>query len=206
MSQMSYEAAYPDIPILPRSRNWWAWLKGSAAECIHLEDQAEWVATLLPDTLYLRGKRVTQREPTRPEIALCKSCLIGAVSPELRQHAGRIIAFEPDPEIFTQYFYVGSLDFQHAGVAPDVASAIEKRLTQCLGTCIHCPQTASWLWLPRDQVSSLDEAEAIGTAPGEPMCAEHGTQKLCATFDNIPEASLFYVNLPYGEAGAYLWI
>ena len=63
MARISYEAAYPRIDFLPRSRNWWAWLKGSPAECIHLDNHAEFVATVLPDTLYLRGKRAPRRDP-----------------------------------------------------------------------------------------------------------------------------------------------
>ena len=205
LTHMSYESAYPSIPILPRSRNWWAWLKGSAAECAHLEHESEWVATLLPDTLYLRGKRVVQRDPARPEIVLCRTCFTDTLGPELYQYPGLVVAFEPDPDIFTQYFYVAEPDFAAAGVAPEVAAAIEKRLTQGFGACARCAKIATWLWFPRDHVSSLDEVEKIAAA-GEPLCATHGARQLCETFEQIQEANLFYVNLPYGEAGAYLWI
>jgi hypothetical protein len=203
---MSHESAYPGIRILPRSRNWWAWLKGSAAECIHLQHETEWVATLLPDILYLRGRRVVRRDPARPEIVLCRRCLTDTVAPELRQYPGRVVAFQPDAEIFTQYFFVAGLDFEAAGLAPDVAAAIENRLAQGFGTCIRCLQTATWLWFPQDQVASLDEVEKIAEAAGEPFCAEHGARQLVEAFEGIPEANLFYVNLPYGDAGAYLWI
>lgn len=206
LSQMSHEAAYPSVQILPRSRNWWAWLKGSPAECIHLEHDAEWLATLLPDTLYLRGKRVTQRDPARPEVVLCRSCLTGTLASELTRYPGFVVAFEPDPEIFTQYFFVANPDFGPAGVAPDVAGAIEKRLAEGFGSCVRCQQLATWLWFPRDQVASLDEVEKITGAAGETLCAAHGARRLCDSFEAIPEANLFYVNLPYGESGAYLWI
>jgi len=203
---MSHEAAYPGIRILPRSRNWWAWLKGSPAECIHLEHEAEWVATLLPDTLYLREKRVVQRDPARPEVVLCRTCLTDTLESELTQYPGRIVAFQPDPELLTQYFFVASADFHAAGVAPEVTAAIDNRLAQGFETCVRCKGTATWLWFPRDQVASLDEVEKIAEAAGEPLCAEHGARRLCETFEDIPEANLFYVNMPYQEAGAYLWI
>jgi hypothetical protein len=29
---------------------------------------------------------------------------------------------------------------------------------------------------------------------------------LLAAFERIAEANVFYMNLPYGEAGAYVWI
>ena len=48
--------------------------------------------------------------------------------------------------------------------------------------------------------------EQIGQARGEALCGEHGARKLWNTFEAIPEANLFYMNLPYGEAGAYVWI
>ena len=41
---------------------------------------------------------------------------------------------------------------------------------------------------------------------GESLCARHGARKLCDAFAKLPDANLFYVNLPYGDAGAYLWI
>ena len=206
MSQLSHESAYPGIRLLPRSRNWWAWLKGSAPECIHLEQDASWVATLLPDTLYLRGKRVLQRDPARPEIVLCRACLTETLEAELVQYPGRVVAFEPDPEIFTQYFFVAGGDFTAAGLAPDVEAAIEARLAQGFGACAQCAEGATWLWLPRNQVASLDDVEQIGSVEGEPLCSAHGAARLSDAFEDMQQANLFYVNLPYGESGAYLWI
>ena len=52
----SYEEAYPGIRLLPSSRNWWAKLKGVPAECVHLYDEQSFMASLVPDTLYVRGK------------------------------------------------------------------------------------------------------------------------------------------------------
>jgi len=206
LANLSHEAAYPGIEFLPSSRNWWAWLKGSPAECIHLDREAPWVATLLPDTLYLRGKKATRRDPVRPEVSLCLDCLAGTVRAELRDYDGRVAAFEPDPEMFTQYFFIATPDFEAAGVAPEVAAAIEKRLASACGDCAECGQRASWLWFSRDQIASLDEVDRIGDAPGEALCAAHGSEKMLASFEKIPEANLFYMNLPYGEAGGYFWI
>jgi len=58
----------------------------------------------------------------------------------------------------------------------------------------------------RSAVPSLDEVGRIATAGAEEYCARHGAEKLCAAFAQVPDANLFYVNAPYGEAGAYLWI
>ncbi|MGH9690844.1 MAG: hypothetical protein ACRD4C_07145 [Candidatus Acidiferrales bacterium] len=206
MSQISHEAAYPRLRFLPSSRNWWAWLKGSPAECVHLAEKTEWMATLLPDTLYLRGKRAPQRDPVRPEVSLCLDCLRATVASELEEYPGRVVAFEPDPEIFTQYFFVATPDFGPAGLSPVVAAAIENRLAQTPGACVRCAEPATWLWFAREQITSLDEVEKIGEATGEPLCSLHGARKLWDTFENIHEANLFYMNLPYGEAGAYVWI
>jgi hypothetical protein len=204
--QIPYETAYPKLEFSPRSRNWWAWLKGSAPECIHLENDTQWIVTVLPDTLYLRGKRAVRRDPSRPEVSLCRACLAETFTQEISEYPGRVIAFEPDPEIVTQYFFVSKPDFEAAGLSPETAEAIERRLAQDLGECERCPRAATWLWFSRDRVQSLDETEQVGDAPGERFCAEHGTWKLWETFSHIPEANLFYMNLPYDEAGAYVWI
>lgn len=205
MPLISHEEAYPGIQFLPRSRNWWAWLKGAPPECIHLDSENAWIAALLPDTLYLRGKRAARRDPVRPEVSLCRACLLETISGELEAYLGRVVAFEPDPA-FTQYFFVGVPDFEPAGLAPGVASAIKKRLLDNRQACKICEQWATWLWFSREEIASLDEVEKIGTAAGEPLCAAHGARKLCEAFENIPEANVFYMNLPYGEAGAYVWI
>jgi hypothetical protein len=206
LAQIGYDEAYPRIRFLPSSRNWWAWLKGSPAECVHLGEPSDWMATLLPDTLYLRGKRAARRDPARPEVSLCRDCLRATVTGELEEFPGRVVAFEPDPEIFTQYFFVGAPDFDAAGLAPETAAAIERRLAQPPGHCARCAEPATWLWFPRGDVASLDEAEKISEAAGEPLCPVHGARKLCDAFEEIPEANLFYMNLPYGDAGAYVWI
>ncbi len=202
----SSEAAYPGIEFSRRSRNWWSWLKGTPPECVHLENDAGWVATLLPDTLYLRGKRSVTRDLARPEVSLCRECLIDVVEPEFAAYSGRVVAFEADPEIFTQYFFVAAPDFERAGLKLEVGEAIQSRLEQTDQTCATCARPATWLWLSREQVGSLDETERIREAPGEWLCAEHGAQNLCRAFERISEVNLFYINLPYGEAGAYVWI
>ena len=55
LAQVPYETAYPRVEILPSSRNWWAKLKGTAAECIHTRDECAWIAALLPDILVKGG-------------------------------------------------------------------------------------------------------------------------------------------------------
>jgi len=206
LPSLRFETAYPQIDILPSSRNWWAWLKGTPAECVHVRTEPAWIATLLPDTLYLRGKRALRREPPRPEISLCRECLLETIAGDLQRFEGRMVAFEPDPEIFTQYFFVARPDFEAAGLAPETSAAIEARLAQTGVRCGECSRKATWLWIPREELASLDESDRIRTSPGEWFCAAHGARKLTDAFEKIPEANLFYMNLPYGEAGAYVWI
>jgi len=206
LARTTYEAAYPEIKIAPRSRNWWARLKGTPAECIHLDSQHAWMATLLPDTLYLRGKGVKQRDPVRPEVSLCRECLLGIATGELRGYRGRVVAFEPDADTFSQYFFVAAPDFETAGLKPEVASAIGKRLAEDSQRCAECAKPATWLWFSREHVASLDDVARIREAPGEWYCPEHGAGMLCVAFKRIAEANVFYMNLPYGEAGAYVWI
>lgn len=206
LSPISYDEAYPGIEILPRSRNWWAWLKGTPPECIHLGEECGWIVTLLPDTLYLKGKRAQRSEIVRPEITLCRECLESAVATELESFDGRVVGFEPDAALFTQYFFVGQPDFESAGLRPEVAQAIAGRLKQDDAVCSECGLPAKWLWLSREQVPSLDEVRQIAAAPGEWFCAKHGARNLLVAFARIADANIFYMNLPYGEAGAYVWI
>jgi hypothetical protein len=206
LSHVSCEEAYPGIEFLQRSRNWWARLKGTPPECIHLGEECDWIATLLPDTLYLRGKRARRRGPVRPEITLCRECLTGVVQAELESFPGRVIAFEPDAEIVTQYFFVAQLDFDAAGLRPEVSDAIGQRLSHIDQACVECGEAAKWVWFSREQVMSLDEVDVIATAPGKSFCAKHGARNLLAAFERMSDANIFYMNLPYGEAGAYVWI
>ncbi len=206
LARISYEAAYPDVQLLPSSRNWWAKLKGTPAECVHLDHEQPWMATLLPDTLYVRGKKAQQREPVRPEVSLCRDCLLKTAVGELQSYPGRVVAFEPDPESFSQYFFVAAPDFEATGLKHEVAAAIEKRITEDTGKCEECSRSANWLWFSRDRIASLDEAGRIANEPGEWFCPEHGAAMLCVAFKKIPEANLFYMNLPYGDSGAYVWI
>jgi hypothetical protein len=124
----------------------------------------------------------------------------------LAEYEGRTVAFEPDPELLTQYFFIEKDDFAAAGLMPEVADAISGRLVQNSGDCQVCGLAGMWLWFSREQVASLDEVERIATAPGEWFCAEHGAEKLFAALETIAEANIFYMNLPYGESGAYVWI
>jgi hypothetical protein len=206
MARLAIDQAYPGISFRPRSRSWFARLMRWPAECIHLENGHAWMATFLPDTLYLRGKPALRRSPARPEVSLCLNCLGTLLEPELAAHSGRVIAFEPDGESFTQYFFVGREDFAAAGLRPEVAGAIEKRIHNFDGACSECGGPATWLWISRREVSNLDQTERIEESPGAMYCAKHGGAKLRATLGEIDEANLFYVNMPYSDSGAYLWI
>ncbi len=138
MARLPLDQAYPGISFRPRSRNWLARLMRWPAECVHLEAGHAWMATFIPDTLYLRGKPSPRRDPTRPEVSLCLDCLTGLLEPELAAFPGRVVAFEPDPESFTQYFFVERNDFAAAGLRPEVAGAIEKRVENINGECSDC--------------------------------------------------------------------
>lgn len=197
--------AYPGISFRWRSRNWWARLTRVPPECIHLEHDFSWMATYSPDTLYLQGQATKQRQPARPEVSLCRNCLVGQLQNELARYPGRVIAFEPDAAELSQYFFVGRKDFAAAGLRPEVAEAIAARAAQPLDACDECGAAALWLWIPRAQVESLDEIGSIATAQGVQLCAAHGARRLCGTFATIDEANLMYVNIPYGDAGAYVW-
>ncbi len=205
---MAVEEAYPDIVFRPRSRNWWARLTGAPAECAHLETEFAWMATYAPDTIYLRGKGRARHDTTRPEVSLCRACLLGQLEPELAEYEGRVVAFEPEASNFSQYFFVATEDFEAAGLQPPVSAAIAARLKSRSEACEHngCARRGTWLWLSREEVASLDDFGSIGHAAGRKLCARHGAAKLCGTLTGIPEANLFYVNAPYGEAGAYVWI
>jgi hypothetical protein len=202
----SYEEAYPGIRFLPSSRNWWAKLKGVPAECVHLEDEQSFMASLLPDTLYLRGKARTRREPVRPEVSLCRDCFLDVWRRELERYPGRVIAFEPDPEALSQYFFVAPTDFSAAGLLPEVREAFTQRLGAPAGLCRECGRGGTWEWFSRESVPDLGDVAAITAARGVSLCPEHGAQKLCDMFEAMREANLYYVNVPYGDSGAYVWI
>ena len=38
------------------------------------------------------------------------------------------------------------------------------------------------------------------------VAEKHGARKLLGAFERMAEANVFYMNLPYGAAGAYIWI
>ena len=206
MARLNVDQAYPGISIRPRSRSLWARLMRWPAECIHLENGHHWMATFIPDTLYLRGKPRLRRDPARPEVSVCFACLAGILEPELAACPSRVVAFEPDGENFTQYFFLGTEDLAAAGLRSEVAAAILTRLEELDGECSDCGKAASWLWISRREVSNLDQTERIETSPGALFCARHGAAKLCEALGQVGEANLFYVNAPYGDSGAYVWI
>jgi len=206
MARLTVDQAYPGISIRPHSRRLWARLMRWPAECVHLEHGHHWMATFIPDTLYLRGKPRLRRDPARPEVSVCFDCLAAVLEPELAAGSGQVIAFEPDGESFTQYFFLARQDFDAAGLRAEVAAAIETRLQELQGPCSDCDGPATWIWISRREVSSLDQAERITASPGALFCARHGAAKLCEALGQVAEANLFYVNAPYGDSGAYLWI
>ena len=124
---------------------------------------------------------------------------------DIEAFKGHVVAFEPDPSV-TQYFFVGAADFAPAGMAAEVEEAIAERLAQDPGSCTMCQRNSTWLWFPRAQVASLDDFQRIRDSAGESLCAAHGAQKLRKAFEQIDKAKLSFMNLPYGEAGAYVWI
>lgn len=206
MLRVKLEQAYPDVAFRPGTRNWWAWLTRVPPECVHLETQHGWMATLIPDVLYLRGKGSPCREILRPEVSLCRACLVRVLEAELAAFPGRVVAFEPGPEGFSQYFFLAEPDFEAAGLRPEVAAAIAARLARLNGACGECSRPASWLWMSQQDVASLDEVSRITEALGQRFCAAHGAEALCRALGATTEANLFYVNVPYGDAGAYVWI
>ncbi len=163
------------------------------------------MAALQPDVLYLRGKASKRRDPARPEASLCRDCLLHILVNEIATHEGKVVAFEPDPLSFSQYFYVGAEDNDAAGVTPELAAVIEQRLKKLPARCARCTASAAWLWFTRDEIVSLEETEKIQAAAGEALCPNHAAQQMRAMFERIPEANIFYINLPYGDAGAFLW-
>jgi hypothetical protein len=205
LTRVPYEEAYPEIRLSPRSRSWWARLKGTAAECAHLENSPDWMATLLPDVVYLLGQSERRRAALRPEILLCRDCLLDTVTPEMAAFKGRVVAFEPGLN-FSQYFFVSSPDFGPAGLTIELDEAIAKRMPQADAVCVTCDRPATWLWFSREQVASLDDMGSISNEKGELLCAAHGAKKLRRAFENIGEANVKFMNLPYGESGAYVWI
>ncbi len=213
MARRPLEDAYPEIQFQPKTHNWYARLRRLPAECVHLEYAHAWMASFNPDRIYLRGaevRRPGQRRPARPEVSLCRECLLQAAEPELAGYAGRVVAFEPAPDGLTQYCFVAGEDFPEAGLRPEIAAALDARL-QAVGTgpeaaCEKCGHQASWLWLSFEEAGLLDEAASITGSRGRRFCARHGAQWLCDSFRRIHDANLLYLNLPYGDSGAYLWI
>jgi hypothetical protein len=206
MARIPLERAYPALAFRRRSRNWWAKLTGAPAECMHLDEPQPWMAMLLPDTLYVRGKAVLQRRPARPEASLCRDCLVSVVEPDLKAYHGRVVVFEPDAEMLSQYFFIATTDFEASGLQPAVSAAIEHRLARQLGACELCSRPATWQWIPREQVASLDDVGHISGAAGHNLCAGHGAARFCKALEAMAEANIFYMNLPYGNSGAYVWI
>jgi hypothetical protein len=209
MSRLTIQQGYPEISFRWRTANWLSRLIRMPAECVHLESHSPWMATFLPDNLFLRGKNVKLRDRRRPEVSLCRDCFAKVFEKEDALYAGRVVAFEPDPESVTQFFFVAALDFDAAGVEPALSQAVVARLARDVEeskSCQDCERPATWLWFPRGRVPNLDAADLIREVAGEHFCAVHGAQTVCRALTSLEHVNLFYVNAPYGDGGAYLWI
>jgi hypothetical protein len=209
MSRLTVPQAYPDLSFRWRTANWFSRFIRMPAECIHLETDSSWAATFLPDNLFLQGKSVKLREPRRPEVSLCRDCFAKVFEKEASVYTGRVVAFEPDPQSVTQYFFVATPDFDAAGVEPALAQAVAMRLSQGAEdtkSCQDCERPAIWVWFSRARVPNLDASDQIRAAAGEYFCATHGARTVCRALTSIEHVNLFYVNAPYGEGGAFLWI
>jgi hypothetical protein len=205
VARIQVETSYPGIHFLTRTRSWYWRLRGFPPECEHLEGDPHWMALLQPDVVYLRGKCAKRRDPVRPEASLCRDCLLHVLSNEIATHEGKVVAFEPDPANFSQYFYVAAEDNEAAGVTPELAAVLDHRLKTLPAACHRCSAAAAWLWFTRDEIVSLEETEKIQAAVGEALCPNHAAQQMRAMLERIAAANIFFINLPYGAAGAYLW-
>lgn len=209
MPRIPIQQAYPELSFRWRTANWLSRLIHMPAECVHLDGHSPWMATFLPDNLFLRGKNVKLREPRRPEVSLCRECFAKVFEKELSAFTGRVVAFEPDPATVTQYFFVAAPDFESAGVEPALSDALGTRLAQTDSSskfCQECDRRATWLWFSRLRVANLDAIDHVREAAPEHFCATHGAQTACRALTSMEHVNLFYVNAPYGEGGAYLWI
>ncbi len=204
------EAAYPGVEFRPHTRGWLARFMRAPAECVHLKEGEPFMAALSPDVLYLRGKASPQRTPQRPEASLCCACLVGVLEPALAAFDGHGVLFEPDAQRLSQFFFVAAPDFAAGGLQPEVAAAIEQRLRDReRASCewdVLCERRAHWTWFSQQEVASLDETAWITGARGQRLCSKHAARKLCRLFETLRAANIEYMNLPYGGAGAYLWI
>lgn len=206
MPRLTHTEAYPGIEFRPRTINWLSRLIRMPGECAHLEGEPTWMATFLPDTLYLRGKTTALRVPSRPEASLCRECLTQVLEKELAAYSGRAVVFEPDGATVSQYFFVAAPDFDAAGLEPALIETITGRLSRMGPSCQECSRPATWLWFSREAVPHLDANEQMASAVGEYFCAQHGAEHLCRSLCSIQKVNLLYVNAPYGESGAYVWI
>lgn len=208
MPRIPIHIAYPELSFRWRTANWVSRLIRMPAECAHLESHSPWMATFLPDNLFLRGKNVKLRDPRRPEVSLCRECFTKVFEKEASAYAGRVVAFEADPASVTQYFFVAAPDFEAAGVEPALSVVLGALLAQDDGRskcCQECDRAATWLWFSRGRVANLDAVEQVREAAPEHFCSIHGAQTVCSALTSMEHANLLYVNAPYGEGGAFLW-
>ena len=205
MARLTVDQAYPGISIRPRSRRLWARLMRWPAECIHLENGHHWMATFIPDTLYLRGKARPRREPARPEVSVCFDCLAGLLEPELAACPSRVVAFEPDGETFHAIFFPGQGGFRRCGPAfrsgrrdPDAPRRTGRRVQRLRQAGNLAVDFAAGSFQPRPDGANSKPR------PGRFFAPSTEPRNCARPWDNCEEANLFYVNAPYGESGAYI--
>jgi hypothetical protein len=197
------EQAYPTLQLRSTGS---IWERFSTPKCVHAENDDSWIACISPDTFIKHGRLTKLSEAARPEVALCRSCLVALLSAELPRFEGRVVALEPHMEHMQQYMYTALSDMADGGFEPEIISVITRRLEDIRGKCESCDQHAKWLWLPSQDVIDQEDSEGIRNAKGILLCSRHGSLKLCSALEGIPKANMEYVNLPYGEAGFYIWL
>ncbi len=146
------------------------------------------------------------RADPRPDVSLCRDCALEFLERELSAFRGRVIAFEPDGENVTQYFFVPRDDFQSAGLVPELSEALRPphRAAQRFVRIMFRSRAMDVVSAKRGAKSRRFRQRLF--REGRQLCAKHGAEQLCAALEKIEQCNLLYVNIPSGEAGAYVWI
>jgi hypothetical protein len=197
------EQAYPTL-LFRRTGS--IWERFSTPKCVHAENEDGWIACISPDTFIKHGRLTKLSETARPEVALCRSCLITLLNAELPRFQGRVVALEPHMEQMQQYVFTALSDMADGEFEPEIISAITRRLEDISGECDSCDQDAKWLWLSSRDVIDQQDLEGISNAKGVLLCSRHGSLTLRGALERIPKADMEYLNLPYSEAGFYIWL
>ena len=127
-----------------------------------------------------RQGQVAAQSRAAGSLRLLRLRLAVLLEPELAASPSGVVAFEPDGENFTQYFFLGRDDFAAAGLRSEVAAAILTRLEELQGACSDCGKPATWLWISRREVSNLDQTERIAASRPERFFARSTEPRNCA--------------------------